>query len=109
MEFMEQDIENLANEHYNLAAVAQELNGYDEMNFLLTDDEGKKYIFKIATDEHGYDFLDAQVQIINHLAANNVSKKFQHFILNINGQALTTIERNGTNYYLRMLNNLLRH
>ena len=29
MEFTEQDIEHLANEHYKLAAVAQELNGYD--------------------------------------------------------------------------------
>ena len=62
-----------------VATVAQELNGYDERNFLLTDAAGKKYIFKIATDEHGYDFLDAQVKIINHLAVNCVSKKFQHF------------------------------
>ncbi len=79
MEFTEQDIEQLAKEQYQLTAAAKELNGYDELNFLLTDDAGKKYIFKIATDEHGYDFLDAQVKIINHLAVNCVSKKFQHF------------------------------
>lgn len=103
MEFTEQDIEQLAKEQYQLTAAAKELNGYDELNFLLTDDAGKKYIFKIATDEHGYDFLDAQVKIINHLAASNVSNKFQQFVLNTNGQTLTTIERNGRNYYLRIL------
>ncbi|MEO8568269.1 MAG: aminotransferase class III-fold pyridoxal phosphate-dependent enzyme [Ginsengibacter sp.] len=103
MNFTQQDIQLLAKQHYHIDAVAKELNGYDELNFLLTDAQGKKYIFKIATDEHGYDFLDAQAKIINHLKESKVAGKFQKLILDKNGQALTTIKKNGKHYYLRIL------
>ncbi|MGZ8559733.1 MAG: aminotransferase class III-fold pyridoxal phosphate-dependent enzyme [Chitinophagaceae bacterium] len=61
MHFTEQDVIETANRHYQLNAEAKALNGYDELNFLLKDKQGQQYILKIATEEHGYHFLDAQV------------------------------------------------
>lgn len=103
MHFSEQEIGLLSTKYYGLNARATALNGYDEQNFLLKDTEGKKYICKIATDEHVYDFLDAQVKMVNHLAKSNVADKFQHYLKNIDGNELTTIVRDNTNYYLRIL------
>lgn len=103
MNFSEEQISRLAKQHYAIDATARLLNGYDELNYLLTAANGKKYIFKIATDKHGYSFLDAQVKIIHHLANGNVANKFQHFVLNTTGEALTTIQQNGNNYHFRIL------
>lgn len=103
MDFTSQIIQQLAKEHYGLLVNVKPLNGYDELNFLLTDDHERKYIFKVATDVHGYDFLDAQVCIVAHLAQSKVADKFQKYLKNKNGQALTTLCSNGTNYYLRVL------
>ncbi|MES1181728.1 MAG: phosphotransferase, partial [Flavobacterium sp.] len=103
MNFSENDIVNLVQQHYLIEVSAKSLNGYDELNYLLEDKTGKKYIFKIATDEHGLHFLDAQIQIVNHLSKSNVADKFQHYILNTEGNELTTIVIDGKNYYLRLL------
>lgn len=103
MTFLESDIQQLAKQHYGLTVLAKALNGYDEQNFLLTGSNGKKYIFKVATDEHGLHFLDAQVRIINHLAKSAVANRLQQFLLNTEGRELTTLVIEGKNYYLRIL------
>ncbi len=103
MFFTEQDISSLAAKQYGINVTAFALNGYDELNFLLTDAAGKKYICKLATDEHGLSFLDAQVKIINHLSASTVATRFQHYLLNTEGKELTHLPINNTNYYLRIL------
>ncbi len=82
MEFSLETAEQLVKQHYRLQAKATPLNGYDELNFLLTSTDGKKYIFKIANDEHGVSFLDAQVAILNHLSKTSLADKFQKFVLN---------------------------
>lgn len=103
MNFSEKDIEAFAKKHYQLDVAATMLNGYDELNCLLTDKPGKKFIFKIATDEHGVHFLDAQVKIVNHLGKSPVGSKFQKYIVNTEGEELTSIVIEGKNYYLRIL------
>ncbi len=81
MNFTEQYIKEFSLQHYQLDVEAKALNGYDELNFLLKDKEREQYILKVATDEHGVHFLDAQVQIVNHLSQSKVSDKFQHYLL----------------------------
>ena len=68
MNFTEQDITEITSRYYQLDVHPKALNGYDELNFLITDKNEQQYILKIATEEHGYHFLDAQVHIINHLS-----------------------------------------
>ena len=103
MNFSVSEIEVLAREKYGLSVKAQALNGYDELNFILTEPSGKRYIFKVATDDHVYEFLDAQVKIVNHLSASPVSGKFQRYVKNSEGNELTTLIVNNKNYYLRVL------
>jgi len=103
MNFSEQEVRQLAKLHYHVDGVVATLSGYDELNYLLTATDGRKYIFKIATDEHGYDFLDAQVKIINHLSRSPVRDNFQQYLKNAEGQELTTIVIDNKNYYLRVL------
>ena len=106
MKFTESLIISLIAEHYNLDVSCRILNGYDELNFLLTDSSGKKYIFKIATEEHNPYFLDAQVQMINLLSKSALSKKFQHYISANSSVDIGKIIFDGSTYYFRLLSYL---
>jgi 4-aminobutyrate aminotransferase-like enzyme/Ser/Thr protein kinase RdoA (MazF antagonist) len=103
MTFSEELIKEIVKENYHLNVEAKRLNGYDEQNFLLKDTDKRKYILKVATDVHGLEFLDAQIKIINHLSKSDLSKKFQHYILNIERKELTHYMLDGKNYYIRIL------
>ena len=106
MKFTESFIISLIAEHYNLDVSCRILNGYDELNFLLTESSGKKYIFKIATEEHNPYFLDAQVQMINLLSKSALSKKFQHYISAYSSVDIGKIIFDGSTYYFRLLSYL---
>ena len=89
MSFPETDIKLLVKEHYQLAARAKALTGEYEFNYLLTADDGTRYIFKIATEEHSYDFFDAQVKIVQHLSQSEIADKFYRYIPNKDGELIT--------------------
>lgn len=101
--FTIKEAEEIANKYYNLKTKATVLNGYDEQNFLLTNSDGIKLVLKIANDFHNIHFLDAQVKIIDHLSESELSKNFQHIILNTEGESLTKIIVDDINYYIRIL------
>jgi 4-aminobutyrate aminotransferase-like enzyme/Ser/Thr protein kinase RdoA (MazF antagonist) len=101
--FTEQEISVLAREHYGVEAEALTLRGYDELNYLLEDKAGKRYICKVAFAEHGYDFLDAQVKVLEHLSRGALSGKFPCPLSNREGRALTTLRHDNQVYYLRIL------
>lgn len=103
MNFSENDIAALVKEHYQLEVSAKALTGEYELNYLLTAPGEKKYIFKVASDEHSYDFFDAQVKIVNHLSQTEVADKFFSYIPNKEGQAMTMLPIKGRNYFLRLL------
>lgn len=104
MIFTEQYIEQLVSQHYGLTVKAKALNGYDELNFLLTGDNGKQFIGKIATSEHNFHFLEAQVKILDHLSKTSIADKFQQVLPNSVSQSLTPIIADDKHYYLRILN-----
>ncbi len=103
MTFSSTTIQQLAEKHYSLNVTVEILNGYDELNYLLTNERGNKYILKIARDQHGYAFLEAQVKIINFLGTTDLANSFQRFCLNTEGKELTHLVIEHTNYYLRIL------
>ena len=57
--FSTAEAELLVKKHYHLDVSASLLDGYDELNFLLRGKDDKKWVLKIATDEHNIHFLDA--------------------------------------------------
>lgn len=104
MTFSETAVQTLVKEHYGLNVSVKSLNGYDELNFLLSNDQNEKYILKISNESHSFPFLEAQVKIIRHLSKSNIAPLFQHFSLNKDGEELTRIEKDSKIYYLRILN-----
>ncbi|MEG1238118.1 MAG: aminotransferase class III-fold pyridoxal phosphate-dependent enzyme [Flavobacterium sp.] len=104
MTFSEAAIQDLVKEHYGLTVTVKALNGYDELNFLLSNDKNEKYILKVSNESHSFPFLEAQVEIIKHLTRSNISNCFQHFCINKQGGELTKIVLDNHIYYIRILN-----
>jgi 4-aminobutyrate aminotransferase-like enzyme/Ser/Thr protein kinase RdoA (MazF antagonist) len=103
MRFNEAQIKAWTKQYYRLDASVKPLTGEYEFNYLLTDPAGMKYIFKVATDEHSYDFFDAQVKIVSHLSSSDLADKFFRYIPNCEGVAMTVLLLEGRTYYLRLL------
>lgn len=103
MPFTLEQIIQLVQDHYQLTVTAKSLTGEYEYNYLVQTPQGEKFIFKIASDEHSYDFFDAQVKIVQHLSQSPVANKFYAFLPNTLGKELTTIQWQGNTYYLRLL------
>ena len=91
MTFSEATIQQLVQEHYGLDVTVKSLNGYDELNFLLSNEKKENYILKVSNESHPFPFLEAQVKIIQHLTNSALSDRFQRFSNNNQGQALTKI------------------
>ena len=103
MNFTIGTIENWVANYYGLEVKASELNGYDELNFLLVEKSGKKHILKVASQIHDYNFLDAQVKILQHLSKSALAAQFQSYTLNKKGEPLTEINYDQDIYYVRIL------
>ncbi|HEX5152688.1 MAG TPA: aminotransferase class III-fold pyridoxal phosphate-dependent enzyme [Parafilimonas sp.] len=103
MSFSEIEIESLVKEYYAIDAKAKALTGEYEFNFLLTKTDGTKYIFKVASDDHSYDFFDAQLKIIEHLAHSDVAGNFFRYVPDRTGKLIVVLEKGGKQYYLRLL------
>ena len=85
MNFTTAAIENIVHNYYELTVEARALDGYDELNFILTEKFGKKYILKIAGEQHDKDFIDAQIKIIGHLRTSPIANQVQYYIKNKKG------------------------
>lgn len=103
MSFSEKEIESLVKEYYAIDAKAKALTGEYEFNFLLIKADGTKYIFKAASDEHSYDFFDAQLKIIEHLAHSDVADNFFCYIPARKGELIIVLQKDDRKYYLRLL------
>jgi 4-aminobutyrate aminotransferase-like enzyme/Ser/Thr protein kinase RdoA (MazF antagonist) len=104
MTFSEATIQDLVKEHYGLTVTVKALNGYDELNFLLSNEKNEKHILKVSNESHPFPFLEAQLAIIKHLTKSSISDCFQHFCTNKKGEELTKIVSDSKTYYLRILN-----
>ncbi|RBL89655.1 aminotransferase class III-fold pyridoxal phosphate-dependent enzyme [Chitinophaga flava] len=95
-------VENLLRDHYGLTVTAKELEGYEEANFLVKDEQGNAWICKIAGDDHAPAFLDAQVRILDHLAASEVKGYFPQVVKNTKKEAVTHLIFPEEIHYLRL-------
>lgn len=101
--FTENRIADLVKAYYNKTVVVKTLSGEYDFNFMLKDEDGIKYILKIASDEQGFSFVDAQVQILNHLATKEIAPFFNHHIKSVDGKEIVLLEETGKKYYMRLL------
>ena len=106
MSFSTGTIENLVTNYYGIEVKASTLNGFDELNFLLIDNAGKKFVLKLADEQKEFYFLDAQIKILEHLSKSELAAQLQQYLLNKKGQALTEIQIEAKTYYIRILSYL---
>lgn len=102
-------VENIAVllvKHYQLSGTLQQLNGYDEQNLVLTNQQGGKFIVKISNALQDPDFLQAQAAILQKMSESAIAPVFQQLLRNELGTVLTPFEENGEAYVLRVLNYL---
>ncbi len=103
LQISKEEIEKLIKTHYRISVSARPLSGYDELNFLLTDRQDKKYILKISPGDRDVHFQDAQVKILKYLATTSIAKYFQKHLPNIRGEEVTQIILDGKKHFLRIL------
>lgn len=103
MLFSETEIKELLQVHYNLSVEVKVLDGYEEQNFLLKDSNGERYILKAGSAVQGYDIIRAQVEMMNHLGSTPLAGKIQKVLKNTEGKLLTTVKKDGQDYYIRIL------
>lgn len=97
------DITLLARDYYSLNVQVKALTGEYEFNYLLTAQDGARYILKLADTSHPYIFFDAQVKILQHLANSTVSNQFYKCLPCNSGEYLATVQVHGQVYYMRLL------
>jgi len=75
--------------HYNLQCEVTPLYGYIDYNFMLTTDEGKRYIFKLSSDIDSPEFLQDQNNILQLLQnALDPERQFPNVISSIDNQEI---------------------
>lgn len=104
MQFTESEIAQYLQVHFNLSGTIKTLEGYDELNFLLTTTHQKKYIVKVANSSHVFSFIEAQAQMLLHLSKTPLAPYFQQNVLNTQNEAITYFSKEGTTYCIRVLN-----
>ena len=68
MSFSVNEIAQLLHNHFGIYGTIQKLEGYDELNFLVSTQDQKKYIAKIGNAAHVFSFIEAQASILAHLS-----------------------------------------
>ncbi len=104
MSFSVNEIADLLKNHFGISGTIQLLEGYDELNFLVTSADHKKYIAKVGNSTHVFSFIEAQASILAHLSSTPLAEHFQHNLLNKEGNAISYVKKADTEYCIRVLN-----
>lgn len=103
MLFTTKEIKKIVKNQYNIKAQVKALSGYDDYNYLVTAEDSTKYILKISIKTRK-SFLEAQIEILDHLAHTRLSSCFQKHFPNTKGEWITTVnDINNNPCYIRML------
>src|SRR5690606_36309191 len=95
-------IEHWASAHYSLDVRADYLSGYEEENFKLITPSGQKFILKACSDGIQKSALGGQTALLECLSATSLSLYFPKVIRNGEGESMTTVQKDGQSYLLRI-------
>ena len=100
----QQNASRIANNIYNLRAIAQSLPGELDHNFHLKAATGEEFVLKISHVEQQHDILDLQNKVLEHLAARDPSLLLPRICLTSNGETIGTITASDhTTRFVRLL------
>jgi 4-aminobutyrate aminotransferase-like enzyme/Ser/Thr protein kinase RdoA (MazF antagonist) len=96
------DAVQLAKEFYGLRAVVEELPSERDQNFLLTVGENERYVLKIANGTEERAMLDAQNNMMTHVAG--FGDLFPKVIASLRGEKIETVSGvDGKNHFVRLV------
>ena len=96
------DAARLAEELYGLSGAADVLPSERDQNFLVTVKAGDKYVLKIANATEEYAMLDAQNQVMEHVAG--FGNLFPKVIPSLRGRSIETVSGlDGRIHYVRLV------
>ena len=88
---------------YGIKGTLSSLNGERDLNFLVTTDRDR-FVFKIANNNETYSLLECQHQVLERLAADQVTPQQASSVISLSGKAIeTTTDENGIEHYCRVL------
>ena len=103
--FTEKEIKQLVKDLYGLQVSSiTPLDSYIDQNSLLTDENGKKYVLKIAHPEEEREVMAAQTGAMEYLAANNTTVTCPKVCPTRTGQSISSIKTpTGTPHLVRLV------
>ena len=101
--FTEKNVKRLAKELYGIHVSVKPLDSEIDQNFLLSDEKGNRFVFKIHNPADDWDVLDAQNKAMEHMA-NNKRVTWPEICATLKGEKITPIQSPaGTTHMVRML------
>jgi len=102
--FNEDDVKSLVEELYGLHVSVRPLDSYIDQNFLISDEKGNRFVFKIAHAGDDKEILAAQDKAMTYLAANNPETRCPQVCTTLAGEQITPVKsKKGTTHLVRML------
>ena len=92
----------LARERYGLSGVVEPLPSERDQNFLVTGNDGARFVLKIANAKEDYGFLEAQNMVMEHVARHETL--IPQVVNSINGNKIESIlAGNGGTHFVRLV------
>ena len=100
----EKEIFEFIRDLYKIDGKVKLLNSYIDQNFLITSTTGEKFVFKVTNSAERKYFLDAQHQVMTHLAQSCPDYQFPKPITAVSGEAIHSVsDKNGVAHFVQML------
>ncbi|MCL1049661.1 aminotransferase class III-fold pyridoxal phosphate-dependent enzyme [Shewanella abyssi] len=105
VEYSPNSVKMLAQKHFKIAVEVKALPGYDDLNFLLSDSAGKRFILKIANADASLAELDMQNSAMNYLDQQHFQPyQLPKVIKNQSGYEITALQdKHGRPRQMRLL------
>ena len=101
--FTGKDVKRLAAELYGIQVSVKPLDSERDQNFLISDQEGNRFVFKISNRTDDWNVLDAQNKAMEHMA-NNKEVTWPEICTSLKGGKMTCVQSpTGTTHLVRML------
>jgi Ser/Thr protein kinase RdoA (MazF antagonist) len=90
-------------EHYGLDGTLQPLEGERDQNTMVTTDDGRRYVLKIASPSEDPEVADLQCAALRHVAATDPGVGVPHVVPSVDGSDIVTTTIDGVPAPTRLL------
>ena len=102
--FYYDEIKEIIKNLYDFKCSIKKLQSYSDQNFLITDNNGNKFIFKVSNPSERKEFIETQELVLEHLNQNCLKYQFPQSIAAKNGESFSQIKtKDGILHIARLL------